>query len=96
MVNKKATGKRAKTRYKLNRHGAKSPTVNKILKEFAVGQTVQVNIDSGYHSGLPHHRFQGLTGTVTGKQGRAFTVDIMMGKKSKELAVTSAHLKALK
>lgn len=95
MVNKKAIGKRAKTRYKFTRHAAPL-TVNKLLTLFDVGQKVQVNVDPSVHSGLPHHRFQGLTGTVTGMQGTAFVVDVKVGNKLKELVTTPVHLKALK
>ncbi len=71
-------------------------TINKILADFAVGQIAQVNIDPAVHSGLPHPRYQGLTGVVVGRQGKVFCVRINNGNQSLDLFVHPAHLKAIK
>ncbi|HLD58721.1 MAG TPA: 50S ribosomal protein L21e [archaeon] len=95
MANKKARGKRAKTRSKLTRRYG-SLTINKILPDFETGQTVQIVIDSSVHSGIPSHRFQGLTGNIFGKQGKVYKVAIKNGNQPLEIFVHPAHLKPIK
>lgn len=94
MTNKKAKGQRTKTRDKLKRKGSRL-SVNKILKEFNTGETVQVNINSSFHSGIPHRRYQGISGKVIGRQGNAFRIAVKEGNAPRTLVVTAAHLKAL-
>ena len=93
MTNKKAKGKRAKQRDTMKRRGR--TTVNTMLAELDKGQTVQVNINSRIHAGLPFRRFQGKTGIVEGKRGRSYIVDLKDGNKAKQLVVHPAHLKKL-
>jgi len=94
MSNKKAKGKRAKQRDTLKRK--ERTTVNKMLAVIEDGQTVQIHINSRIHAGLPFRRFQGKTGTVSGKRGRSYVVDLRDGNKAKQLIVHPAHLKELK
>ncbi|MBN2067784.1 MAG: 50S ribosomal protein L21e [Candidatus Diapherotrites archaeon] len=91
MSNKKAKGKRSKTRAKMKAKAGKA-TVNTLLKEFKVGSRVQVVTDSSMHSGLPHKSFHGAPGIVTGKQGKLYTVDVKKGNLQKKLLVHAAHL----
>ncbi len=93
MTNKKAKGKRAKQRDTMKRRGR--TTVNTMLAELDKGQTVQVNINSRIHAGLPFRRFQGKTGMVKGKRGRSYIVDLKDGNKAKQLVVHPAQLKKL-
>ncbi len=95
MASKKARGKRAKTRHKLTRQGSRN-TVNKMLKQLRVGTRVQIKIDSSVHSAMPHPRFQGLTGVITGKIGDSYTMEIKDGDLLKYLIVHPAHLVAVK
>ncbi len=89
--NKKAKGLRAKTRDLYKRRGPKiSP--NRLLKEFEVGQNVTIKINSSVHGGLPHRRFQNLSGKIVAKQGTAYVLNVMHGDKSKQVITTSAHL----
>ncbi len=87
-------GKRGKTRYKFKKHGAKV-SVNDIMREFEIGEKVQVVVDSSYHSGLPHKSFHGLTGMVEAKRGSAYEVSIMKGKQPLMVVTTPVHLKSL-
>lgn len=95
MTNKKARGIRKKTRNKFTRHKARL-TPNTLLKSFKVGTIVHISIDSSVHSGLPHHRFHGLTGVVTGQRGKAMIVSVYLGNAKKELIVHAAHLQPQK
>jgi large subunit ribosomal protein L21e len=63
------------------------------FREFDVGEKVSVVIDPAVHYGMPHMRFQGKTGVVTGKQGRAFVVDLYVGNKLKTVVARPEHLK---
>lgn len=60
---------------------------------YDVGEKASVVIDPGIHGGQPHTRFQGLTGTITGKQGRAYVLQVKAGKKTKDLIIGPEHLK---
>ena len=93
MANKKAIGKRAKQRDTMKRR--ERTTVKKMLADIEDGQTVQININSRIHEGIPFRRFQGKTGRVSGKRGRSYIVDLKDGKKAKTLIVHPAHLKEL-
>ena len=92
MVNKKARGKRAKTRAKLKGKGGR-PTINKILKPLDSGTKVQVDIRPDMHRGMPPAIYQGASGVVEGKQGKAYKVNVKKGKLAKILVVTGIHLK---
>ena len=60
------------------------------------GDTVNVVIDSSYQKGQPHHRFHGLTGKVTGNQGKAYVVSTRVGNIFKDLIVRPEHLRKAK
>jgi large subunit ribosomal protein L21e len=94
MANRKAKGPRAKTRHKLKRKRKKS-TPNRLLSKPQIDATVQINIDSAVHSGMPHPRFQGLTGKVIGYRGKVVEVKLKQGKAEKLLLVHPAHLNIL-
>lgn len=95
MPNKKAKGKRAKSRHKMKKRGPKV-TVNKFLQKIPEGSKVDVHIDSSVHAGLPDKRYKGKTGTVVGKQGTAFLVQLKIGKHDRILVVGPAHLRISK
>jgi len=90
---KKAKGLRAKTRDKFKRKG--KITVNQLLQELKSGQTVNIKINSSFHSGIPHHRYHGATAKVIGRKGNAFVVGLRVGKTSRQLVVSPAHLHAV-
>jgi len=64
------------------------------IQEFDEGQKVHLAIDPSVRGGRFHPRFNGQTGEVTGKQGRAFTVEIVDGGKEKTIIANPAHLRA--
>ncbi|MFH0714916.1 MAG: 50S ribosomal protein L21e [Candidatus Diapherotrites archaeon] len=94
MTNKKAKGKRAKTRQKYSRKGSKV-SVNKRLARFSVGEKVQIVANGSIHEGLPPRRFHGLSGVVQAKQGRSFNIAVYDGNLLKHLIVSPAHLKRI-
>ncbi len=96
MANKKAKGKRARTRRKLKRNVRAKTTVNEILKPIALNDVVQININSSRHEGLPHSRTHGKTGVVIGFQGLCPIIQIKDGHKAKKVITQNVHLKVLK
>ena len=64
------------------------------VAEFDEGQKVHLAIDPSVNEGRFHPRFSGHTGTVAGKQGRAYKVEINDRGKRKTLIVKPAHLRA--
>ena len=93
MSSKKAKGKRSKTRDLFKpRHGRTK--VNDILKEFNEGERVVFRINPSFHAGLPHRRFQNLSGKVVEKRGKAYVLQVMHGNKQKQIITCAVHLKA--
>ena len=72
------------------------PPITHAVRNFPEGAKVAIKIDSAIHKGMPHIRFQGLTGTVVGKQGNSFVIHVMSGNKAKELVVRAEHLKPVR
>ena len=64
------------------------------IQEFDEGAQVHLKIDPSVQKGRFHPRFDGRTGTVVGKQGSAFKVEITDGGKTKTLIVAAAHMSA--
>jgi large subunit ribosomal protein L21e len=90
----RSKGLRSKTRHMLLKDPRKRGVLppNRVLQQFAVGSRVAVKNEPSQHSGMTHKRFQGLTGTVAGKQGDAFVLDVMHGNMPKTLVVRAEHL----
>ncbi|MFH0987114.1 MAG: 50S ribosomal protein L21e [Candidatus Micrarchaeota archaeon] len=94
MVHCKHKGLRSKSRYKTkkNMRDRGKPSVNKMLKKFSKGQTVYICINSSIHSAMPHRRFNGKTGVVTGMQGKCYKVKIKDMNACKEIIIHPVHL----
>ena len=89
---KGSQGYRRRTRNlktKLRDKGKKK--IRKYLQEFEENDTVAITIDPS-HQAIPHPRFQGITGKVSGKQGRAYYVAFKDGGKFKKIIVSPEHL----
>ncbi|MEK6974764.1 MAG: 50S ribosomal protein L21e [Candidatus Thermoplasmatota archaeon] len=93
----RSKGLRSKTRHLLlkdPRNKGRLPP-NRVLAQFEVGARVAIKLEPSQHGGMTHKRFQGLTGTVRGKQGVAFVIDVLHGNMPKTLVVRAEHLLAL-
>jgi large subunit ribosomal protein L21e len=62
------------------------------LQRFDSDQTVSIKIDPAYQK-IPHPRFNGRTGRISGNQGRAYFVEVQDGGKTKQILVSPEHLK---
>jgi len=85
-------GTRNKLKNKPRERGTSPP--QRAIQEYDEGQKVHLKIDPSVRDGRFHPRFDGHTGKVVGKQGRAFKVEINDGGKTKTLLVRPAHLRA--
>ncbi|AAV45317.1 LSU ribosomal protein L21E [Haloarcula quadrata] len=84
-------GTRGKLKNKPRDRGTSPP--QRAVEEFDDGEKVHLKIDPSVPNGRFHPRFDGQTGTVEGKQGDAYKVDIVDGGKEKTIIVTAAHLR---
>ncbi|VVB99463.1 50S ribosomal protein L21e [uncultured archaeon] len=91
MACKKARGKRAKTRHSHTKKGSKV-TVNTLLQQIPLGARVDIRINPAVHSGIPFRRYQGMTGTVVGRQGKAYYVAVSKLGKAMKVLAGPAHL----
>ncbi|MGQ9478828.1 MAG: 50S ribosomal protein L21e [Thermoproteota archaeon] len=91
------TGRRIKTRSLLRKRvrdrGIRPPSY--LLHEYSPGDRVVLKYDPSFHKGMPHRRFYGRVGTVKGKRGRAYIVEVLDGEKVKSLIVRPEHIKRL-
>jgi large subunit ribosomal protein L21e len=84
-----------KTRNKLSndpRDRGTSPP-QRAIEDFDEGERVHLRLDPSVPNGRFHPRFNGHTGEVLGRQGRAYRVRINDGGKDKTLIAIPAHLR---
>lgn len=93
---KGSNGYRRRTRNLKVKVGQRGKTsIRRYLQEFEPNDIVSISIDASYQA-IPHPRFQGRTGKIVKKQGRAYFLAIKDGKKLKNVLVTPEHLKPVK
>lgn len=95
-MTKGSTGYRRKTRHlrvKLRDRG--KIKIRKYMQEFEEGDIVSISINPRYQN-IPHPRFQGKSGRVVKKQGRAYYVQIKDKDKTKQIISNPEHLIALR
>ena len=92
---RRSRGIRAKSRHVMRKSVSEPsmPPVTKSLQKFADRQKVAITINPSIHGGIPHRKFQGLTGEIVGKQGEAYLLKIKTGRKEKEIIIRPEHLK---
>ena len=91
-------GYRHRTRRLLRKHVRERgavPKLSVILREYSIGEKVAIKIDPSFHYAMPHRRFHGLTGTVIGKRGKAYLVEVRVGNKRKIVITTPEHLRPI-
>ena len=93
---KRSHGTRQGTRSILSRTKSQRSRINitRSIHPYSVGDKVSVVLDGAQQKGMPHRRFQGVTGTVVAKQGRAFIVDVRDKNMPKTLIVRPEHLRS--
>jgi large subunit ribosomal protein L21e len=74
------------------RIGARRLGITKLVKSFEIGDRVHIDPKSAHFGGMPHPRYRGRTGTVVGKRGGAFVVEIRDYCMVKQLIIPVVHL----
>lgn len=68
-----------------------------LLYDYKVGQRVQIDIRPGPAiSTAPHRRYQGKVGVIVEKRGRAYVIEVPVGKSKKIIITTKEHIKPVK
>ncbi|MBN1896802.1 MAG: 50S ribosomal protein L21e [Candidatus Aenigmarchaeota archaeon] len=93
---KSSKGLRAGTRKKFTKNLRDKFTVTPYLMEFNENDRVTVMPKPSSVSGMPHFRFKGAAGIVTGKRGTAYTVEVKIGNKKKTVITKPEHLVPVK
>lgn len=90
----RSRGSRSKTRQKFRKHAREKglPRIRRVTQKFDRGDIVHVKIDPSVHRGMPHSRFHGFTGVVSGERGRAYLVKVKDGGKEKTIIASPEHL----
>ncbi|MCI0480344.1 MAG: 50S ribosomal protein L21e [Candidatus Dadabacteria bacterium] len=69
------------------------PPITRSFVKYEVGDKAAVVIEPSVHGGQPHVRFQGHTGIIIGKQGKAYLLRVTVGHKEKDLIISPEHLR---
>jgi large subunit ribosomal protein L21e len=67
-------------------------TVNDFLRTFEVGDRVLIK-PAPRHLAMPHRRYWAKVGVVVEKRGRAYVVEVKVGKSTKKIITYGFHLK---
>jgi Ribosomal protein L21E len=60
--------------------------------DYDIGERVIININPIRIETAPHKRYQGKVGVITGKRGKAYIVELMLGSKVKKIITTKEHI----
>ncbi|NPA97595.1 MAG: 50S ribosomal protein L21e [Crenarchaeota archaeon] len=69
------------------------PPLSRILIDYHPGDKVYIIADPAIHKALPHRRYYGKVGTVVGRRGRAYIVQLKVGSKTKTLFLLPEHMR---
>lgn len=89
-------GHRHRTRKLLKkspREKGQIPSLSLLLVDYRPGDRVHIVLNPSAHKGMPHRRYHGKTGTVIGRRGRAYEVEVFLGEKRKVILVRPEHLR---
>ncbi|MHA1835612.1 MAG: 50S ribosomal protein L21e [Candidatus Odinarchaeia archaeon] len=93
---KKTKGYKSRTRKLFSKKARQRglPSLGYLLKDYQIGDKVNIIVNPSVHKGQPHRRFHGKTGTVIGKRGRAYLISLKLGNKEKIIISRPEHLKS--
>ena len=94
---KRSHGTRQGTRSILSKSKSQRSRLNisKVMHSYSDGDKVSIVIDGAQQKGMPHRRFQGKTGVITGVQGRAYVVSVKDGNMKKTVVARPEHLRPI-
>jgi large subunit ribosomal protein L21e len=87
---RRSLGKMSKRSRLLRRKSKLGAT--KLLQNFELGDIVHIDLQTGY-SGMPHPRYRGRSGSIVGKRGEAYVVEIQVMRAKKRLTIPAVHLR---
>ena len=67
--------------------------IRRVMHAYDVGDQVSIVLDGAQPKGMPHRRFHGLTGSIVGKQGRAWVISVKDGNMDKSVVARPEHLR---
>ena len=69
--------------------------IRRVMHTYTPGDRVAIVLDGGQQMGMPHRRFQGRTGFIQKRQGKAWVVAVKDGNMKKTVVARPEHLKPL-
>ena len=94
-MGKKSRGFLHRTTRSLRKRKRSKLTINKLLKEFKMGDKVLIKVERGFPN-IPHRRYWGKIGEIIDKQGEYYKVKIKSKENEKYLLVHPVHLQLVK
>ncbi|MCK4247123.1 MAG: 50S ribosomal protein L21e [Methanomicrobia archaeon] len=67
--------------------------ISRLLVDYSNGDKVHLVLEPSIHRGMPHPKFHGVTGTIIGKRGKSYLVEIREKKKYKTIIARPEHLR---
>jgi len=93
----RSKGTRSKSRHKLSKKSSETGvTVSRLMQKFEKGEKVYLNLEPAVHKGMPHPKWQGKSGVIAGKRGRAYVVEIQDREMKKTIITFPVHLNPAK
>ena len=94
---RRSKGQRQGTRsiLKRGRHQRGRISIRRAMHAYELGDRVAIVLDGSTQGGMPHRRFQGRTGHIEGRQGRAWVVKVKDGNMMKTVVARPEHLRPL-
>ena len=69
--------------------------IGRTMHTYQEGDKVAIVLDGAQQKGMPHRRFQGRTGEISGIQGRAYVVRVADGNMMKTVVARPEHLRPI-
>ena len=66
--------------------------IGRVMHNYEIGEKVAIVLDGAQQKGMPHRRFQGATGVIEAKQGRAWVVALHDKNMAKTVVARPEHL----
>ena len=94
---KRSKGLRVRTRSILRRRRKERSRLNisRVIHQYEEGDRVAIVLDGGQQMGMPHRRFNGRTGFIENRQGKAWVVSVKDGNMQKTVIARPEHLRPL-
>lgn len=70
-------------------------TITRHLQEFKEGQKVMIKPEPSIQKGIPHRRFFNKVGTVIGKKGKSYILEVREFNKLKKITLRPIHLREM-